>query len=190
MTIEEFINTSFLDVRGTKRTDNLHTALVELLIQQRPELHSMTVKHEIAYPDSYGGTFNLDVAFFDENNQCHLVVLAKALNSSVRKNIKNYGNTTIGEAGRLMYSSTPPKEILFITVSPRLAPRFDKHGNVTGFDDVVKAIQETNPQKVLDKQYDNVCASYIFYDIVDVKTKKHKDAFNSIEFENLDIPRL
>ena len=128
----------------------------------------MTVKHEIAYPE-HGGTFNLDVAFFDENNQCHLVVLAKALNSSVRKNIKNYGNTTIGEATFDVFIY-PPKEILFITVSPRLAPRFDKHGNVTGFDDVVKAIQETNPQKVLDKQYDNVCASYIFYDIVDVKT--------------------
>lgn len=191
MKLEQFINTSFLDIRGTERTDSLHTALVELLRKQRPELVDMEVRYETRYPDGYGGMFKLDIAFFDADDNCRLVVLDKALNSSVGKNIKNYGNTTVGEAARLMYSEKPPAEVLFITVTPRLAPVFNKQGEVQRLDDVVNCVAQTNPQKILDQQYDgNVRAAYIFYDIVDVKDKKTQQQFQPIEFENLDIPRL
>ena len=191
MNLEEFITGSFRDVRSSNRTDNLHTALVNLLLQQRPELSGLTIKYEYRYPDCYGGTFQVDIAFFAEDGTCPLVVLAKALNSSVGKNIKNYGNCTIGEAARIMHSDAPPAEVLFITVAPRLAPIFLSSGDVKGFDDVTKKVSETNPQRVLSIQYDGTVKShYIFYDIVDVKQKLNKTDFQKIEFENLYIPCL
>ena len=191
MNLIEFINTSFLGVRGTQRTDNLHTALVELLISQRPELKDLEVKYEYNYPDSYGGVFKVDVAFLNPDGTCRLILLDKALNSSVGKNIKNYGNTTVGEAARLMYTEQAPAEVLFITVAPRIAPCFTTSGDVKAFDDVVKKVSETNPQRVLDIQYSGkVKVVYIYYDIVDVKVKKHKDEFLTLAHENLYIPCL
>ena len=191
MKLVEFIDTSFLGVRGTKRTDNLHAALVDLLITKRPDLRGLEIKYEYSYPDSYGGSFKVDIAFLNPDGSCHLVVLDKALNSSVGKNIKNYGNCTVGESARLMYTEHAPTEVLFITVTPRIAPLFNKEGEVTGFDDVVKKVSETNPQRILDIQYSGkVKVVYIFYDIIDVKDKKHKDEFLTLAHENLDIPCL
>lgn len=191
MNLEEFITGSFRDVRSSNRTDNLHTALVNLLLQQRPELSGLTIKYEYRYPDCYGGTFQVDIAFFAEDGTCPLVVLAKALNSSVGKNIKNYGNCTIGEAARIMHSDTPPAEVLFITVAPRWAPIFTASGEVKAFDDVVRKVKETNPQRVLSIQYNgSVKSHYIFYDIIDFKSKVNKGEFETIEFENLIIPSL
>ena len=191
MNIEEFVSNSFRDVRSKNRTDNLHPALVNILLQQRPELSGLTIKYEYQYPDAYGRTFKVDIAFFAEDGTCHLVVLDKAPNSSIAKNIKNYGNCTIGEAARLMLSDTPPAEVLFITVVPRIAPKFNKSGEVTGFDDVVKKAKETDTNPILSIQYDEkVKSHYIYYDIIDVKAKIHRSEFETIEFENLNIPSL
>lgn len=191
MTIEEFISSSFRDVRSSKRTDNLHRAIVDLLIKQQPELEDLTIEYEYSHPCGYGGTFAVDIAFLDANGYCKLAVLAKALNSSVSKNIKNYANCTVGEAARLMYSSKPPEKVLFITLAPRVTPLFNKSGDVTGFEDVVRQSTNTNPQPILSSQYTGkVKLQYIFYDIIDVKRKQSKDEFFDIKFENLNIPCL
>lgn len=191
MTIEEFISSSYRNVRSSKRTDNLHRSLVTLLIQQKPELQDYTIKYEYIHPCGYGGTFAVDIAFIDADGKCKLAVLAKALNSSVAKNIKNYTNCTVGEAARLMYSSQPPEQVLFITLAPRVTPLFNKHGDVIGFEDVVRQFTNTNPQPILSSQYtERVKLQYIFYDIIGVKDKTSKDEFLHVEFENLNIPCL
>ena len=110
------------------------------------------------------------------------------MNSNVNKNIKNYANTTIGEAARLAYAPNINLEkILFVSVLPRVAPRFKKDGKIEGFDDVVSAKNRTKIDGVLKQQYSNLVQVIdLFFDIADVKNKKTKDEFADIIVENLD----
>jgi hypothetical protein len=191
MLIHDFISSSFDSTRSSERTDRLHKAIVELLLIARPELKELDIQYEYKYPDAYGNTFKVDIAFFNSDGSCRLVVLDKALNSCVQKNIKNYGNCTLGESARLMFAESPPEEILFVTLAARVTPKFTRDGDVTGFDNAEKDITKTNTQPILDIQYDGkIKVCYIFYDIIDVREKKAKDEFIPCSFENVIIPRL
>ena len=115
-------------------------------------------------------------------------ILAKAMNSNVNKNIKNYANTTIGETARLAFAPDLNLEkILFVSILPRVAPRFKKDGSVGGFDDVISAKNRTKIDGVLNKQYGELVGIMdIFFDINNVRNKKTKDEFHDIIVENLD----
>ena len=148
----------------------------------------MDWKFEYKLPlDAFGGTFDIDIAGFDADGNLVVCILAKAMNSNVNKNIKNYANTTIGEAARIAFAPDVKLEkILFVSVLPRVAPRFKKDGTVGGFDDVISAKNRTKIDGVLRQQYgDLVELKDIFFDIADVRNKKTKDEFNDIIVENM-----
>jgi len=188
MKIQNFLTTSFQNVRSSKRTDDLHQALLEELTQTYPEFQQLMWKFEYKLDeDAFGGTFDIDLAGFDiETGKLRVAVLAKAINSNVNKNIKNYANTTIGEAARLVYSpyGSCLEKVLFVSILPRVAPRFNKLRQIVGYDDVVSAKERTNISKVLSAQYgDQVQSVDLFYDIEGIRDVVD---FDVIGVQNLD----
>ena len=187
-TIETFIETSFQNVRSSKRTDELHKALLNEALNANPDWAEYDWQYEYKLPvDGFGGTFDIDIAGF-ENGVLKVAILAKAINSNVNKNIKNYANTTIGEAARICYApGVELEKVMFISVLPRVAPRFDNIGQVVGFDDVLSAKSRTKVGEVLNRQYGDLVESVdLFFDIADVRSKSTKDDFCAIIVENLD----
>ena len=188
MQLVEFLQTSFQNVRSSKRTDDLHDVLLNEILVKNPQWQGMDWRFEYKLPlDAFGGTFDIDIAGFDLDGKLKVCILAKAMNSNVNKNIKNYANTTIGEAARLAYAPNVELEkILFVSVLPRVAPRFKKDGTVSGFDDVISAKNRTKIDGVLKKQYGELVGLLdVFFDINNVKNKNTKDDFNTIMIENL-----
>ena len=188
MQLVEFLQTSFQNVRSSKRTDDLHDVLLNEILVKNPQWQGMDWRFEYKLPlDAFGGTFDIDIAGFDLDGNLKVCILAKAMNSNVNKNIKNYANTTIGEAARLAYAPNVELEkILFVSVLPRVAPRFKKDGTVSGFDDVISAKNRTKIDGVLKKQYGELVGLLdVFFDINNVKNKNTKDDFNTIMIENL-----
>ena len=188
MQLVEFLQTSFQNVRSSKRTDDLHDVLLNEILVKNPQWQGMDWRFEYKLPlDAFGGTFDIDIAGFDLEGKLKVCILAKAMNSNVNKNIKNYANTTIGEAARLAYAPNVELEkILFVSVLPRVAPRFKKDGTVGGFDDVISAKNRTKIDGVLKKQYGELVGLLdVFFDINNVKNKNTKDDFNTIMIENL-----
>ena len=193
MTLIDFLKTSFQNVRSSKRTDDLHIALLNDVKNNNPQWKDLDWKYEYKLPiDAFGGTFDIDIAGFNDKNELKVCILAKAINSNVNKNIKNYANTTIGEAARLALAPYQQLEkIMFVSLYPRVAPRFKKSGLVEGFDDVVSAKNRTNIKQVIDKQYGKLVEVIdIFFDIVDVRKKTNKDEFNNILVENFQDKML
>ena len=188
MQLVEFLQTSFQNVRSSKRTDDLHDVLLNEILVKNPQWQGMDWRFEYKLPlDAFGGTFDIDIAGFDLEGKLKVCILAKAMNSNVNKNIKNYANTTIGEAARLAYAPDVELEkILFVSVLPRVAPRFKKDGTVSGFDDVISAKNRTKIDGVLKKQYGELVGLLdVFFDINNIKNKNTKDDFNTIMIENL-----
>ena len=187
MKIQSFLTTSFQNVRSSRRTDDLHQALLEELTQTCPEFDKFMWKFEYKLQeDAFGGTFDIDLAGFDvSSGELKVAVLAKAINSNVNKNIKNYANTTIGEAARLVYApNVELDKVLFVSILPRVAPRFDKLRQIVGYDDVVSAKERTNISNVLRAQYDDQVQSVdLFYDIEGVRDVVD---FDVIGVQNLD----
>ena len=98
MILENFLTTSFQNVRSSKRTDELHKVLLDEVLNANPLWADYDWKFEYQLPvDGFGGTFDIDIAAFDSEGHLTVAILAKAINSNVNKNIKNYANTSIGE---------------------------------------------------------------------------------------------
>ena len=183
--IFNFLETSFQNVRSSKRTDQLHDALLSQFLETYPELASLHWRQEYKLQqDAFGGTFDIDIVGLDDNGYIKYAILAKAINSNVNKNIKNYANTTIGEASRLFYApivNETIEKILFVSLLPRTAPRFNKKGEVVGFDDVKSAKDRTNIKPVLKTQYGNKVQSIdLFYTIDDVRSGLTNEDYNTI----------
>lgn len=183
--METFLETSFQNVRSSKRTDEFHKVLLDEVLNANPAWAEYDWQYEYQLPvDGFGGTFDIDIAGF-VNGELKVAILGKALNSNINKNIKNYANTSVGEAARLMFAPDIELEkVLFVSVLPRIAPRFNKSGEVKGFDDVVSAKERTKINHVLKAQYGGtVEAIDLYFDIDDVKSLND---FNSIGISNLD----
>ena len=189
MILEDFLATSFQNVRSSKRTDDLHKALLDEILNANPDLAEYTWKFEYQLQeDAFGGTFDIDIAGFDDDGEIRVAILAKAINSNVNKNIKNYANTTIGEAARLYYAPgcNSIEKILFVSVLPRIAPRFNTAGDVAGFDDVLSAKNRTKIDDVLQRQYHGAVDTIdLFFDIDNVKEQNSKADYQQISVSNL-----
>ena len=186
--IEEFLTTSFQNVRSSKRTDELHKVLLDEVLNNNPDWADYDWQYEYQLPvDGFGGTFDIDIAGF-QNGNLKVAILAKAINSNVNKNIKNYANTTIGEAARIFYApGVELEKVLFVSVLPRVAPRFNNQGDITGFDDVVSAKNRTKVDNILQLQYDGIVETKdLYFDIEDIRMKSNKSDFDIIEVSNLD----
>lgn len=188
MPISDFLKKSFQNIRSSKRTDELHKVILDEVVNQMPEWAEYDWEFEYQLPvDGFGGTFDIDIAGF-LNGELKVAILSKSLNSNVNKNIKNYANTTVGEAARLMFAPNLNLEkVLFISILPKIAPRFNVSGEVRGFDDVVSAKSRTKINHILQSQYNGVVESIdLYFDINNVKNKMTKDDFCHIIVENLD----
>ena len=189
MILEDFLTTSFQNVRSSKRTDELHKVLLDEILNANPDLAEYTWKFEYQLQeDAFGGTFDIDIAGFDADGEIRVAILAKAINSNVNKNIKNYANTTIGEAARLYYAPgcNSIEKILFVSVLPRIAPRFNTAGDVAGFDDVLSAKNRTKIDDVLQRQYHGAVDTIdLFFDIDNVKAQNTKADYQEISVSNL-----
>ena len=186
--MKTFLQTSFQNVRSSKRTDTFHNYLLNEVLNANPVWAEYDWHYEYRLPiDGFGGTFDIDIAGF-HNDKLKVAILGKAINSNINKNIKNYANTTIGEAARIMYApGVEMEKVLFVSVLPRVAPRFNKSGEVHGYDDVVGAKERTKINHVLKAQYgDKVETIDLFFDIQGVKEKVTTNHFCDIIVENLD----
>lgn len=187
--METFLETSFQNVRSSKRTDEFHKVLLDEVLNANLAWAEYDWQYEYQLPvDGFGGTFDIDIAGF-RDGQLKVAILGKALNSNINKNIKNYANTSVGEAARLMYAPDILLEkVLFVSVLPRIAPRFNKAGEVKGYDDVVSAKERTKINTVLQAQYNGkVEAIDLFFDIEGVKTLQE---FHTVSITNLDTLTL
>lgn len=183
--METFLETSFQNVRSSKRTDEFHKVLLDEVLNANPDWAEYTWQYEYRLPvDGMCGTFDIDIAGF-VNGELKVAILGKALNSSINKNIKNYADISVGEAARLMLAPNLNLEkVLFVSVLPRIAPRFNKAGEVKGYDDVVSAKNRTKINHIFQAQYGGIVEAIdLYYDIDDVKSLKD---FSSISISNLD----
>ena len=176
-TLTEFISTSFQNVRSRERTNQLHKAVLFFLYDQRDALLKYDVQFEYTMPDSYNGTFTVDIALL-QDGVVKKVVLCKALNSNINKNLKNLANTTVGETVRIVHADNEVDEIIFVTTAPEKAPVFTKDGVVTRIDDVLSAKKRTNITNVI-KQVSNGKATLIdvWYQIPNIQSCDHRDQF-------------
>ena len=196
MQLIEFVQSSLRKIatdpnynRSSKRTDDLHDVLKREIIEKNPQWKDLKWKFEYKLPvDAFGGTFDIDITGFNDKNELKVCILAKGCQSNINKNIKNYANTTIGESARLYkIPNNKIEKILFVSVLPRVAPRFKKDGTVGGFDDVISAKNRTKIDGVLEELFDNTAKVIdLYFDIVDLRNKKTKDEFADIIVENLD----
>ena len=135
--LTEFLTTSFQNVRSSTRTDELHKALLNEILNQNPDLADYDWKFEYQLKeDAFGGTFDIDIVGFDDGDM--RVAFLPKLSEQRGKNIKNYRNTSVGEQHDC--SSTfvlTVEKILFVNVIPRVAPRVQNNGCFDGFDEVI-----------------------------------------------------
>ena len=86
MILEDFLTTSFQNVRSSKRTEVLHQALLDEILNANTHLAEYDWKFEYKLPeDAFGGTFDIDIAGFDKDGELRVAILAKAINSNVNK---------------------------------------------------------------------------------------------------------
>lgn len=186
--IRKFLETTFKFVRTNKRTARLHKEILTELLSKVPAYKDLEWVFEYKLmKDGYGGTFAIDIAGFLDGNLI-VAVLAKAINSNVAKNNKNFANCTIGEIHRLMDAPnlSTLEKVLFISYYPRKAPRFAK-GELDGFDNVVKSKLCTNIKPILKKYWgERVISMDLYYDIGDIENKVSKSDFDNIEPGNID----
>lgn len=183
--MENFLRTTFQNVRSKKRTKVLHKELLDDVLNANHALAEYDWKFEYHLPvDGIKGTFDIDIAGF-MNGEFKVAILAKALNSSINKNVKTYASISIGEAARLMFApDLNLKKVLFITILPRISPRFNKAKKVTGYDDVKSAKERAQIEHILQAQYGGVVTTIDrYYDITDVNSL---ESFEEIGIENLD----
>jgi hypothetical protein len=183
--METFLETSFQNVRSSKRTDEFHKALLNEVLNTNPDWAEYDWQYEYQLPvDGFGGTFDIDIAGF-VNGELKVAILGKALNSNINKNIKNYANTSVGEAARVMFApGIEMEKVLFVSVLPRIAPRFNKAGEVQGYDDVLSAKDRTKINHVLKAQYGGIVEAIdLYFDIEGIKTLTE---FSTISISNLD----
>ena len=77
--METFLETSFQNVRSSKRTDEFHTVLLDEVLNANPEWAEYDWQYEYQLPvDGFGGTFDIDIAGF-QNGQLKVAILGKAL---------------------------------------------------------------------------------------------------------------
>ena len=187
--MEDFLVTTYQNVRSSKRTDVLHQVVLELMKNADPMLIQLNYICEYTLEkDGFGGTFKIDIVGVDHKGYVKIAILDKAYNSCVNKNIKNAANTTMGEAARLMFSPIGAhiEKIVFVSIMPRKAPVFDNQGLVTHIDDVIQAKHRTQIDKVLQQQYNGkVVTIDLFYDIDDIQQKKSKTEFQDITVSNI-----
>ena len=84
------------------------------------------------------------------------------------------------------------EKILFVSVLPRLAPRFNTAGDVVGFDDVISAKNRTKLDDVLQRQYHGAVETMdLYFDIENVTEQKNKEGYDVINPTNLTpIPMI
>jgi len=183
--LQNFLSTSFQNVRSSKRTDKFHEVLLDEVLNAIPSWAEYDWQYEYRLPvDGFGGTFDIDIAGFVDG-VFKVAILGKALNSNICKNMKNYANTSVGEAARLMFAPNVVLEkVLFVSVLPRVAPRFNRNGWILGYDDVIGSKKRTEINHVLKEQYKGVVESIdIYFDIQDVRSLSD---FSEVKIKNLD----
>tara|TARA_R100001443_G_scaffold94100_1_gene100722 strand:+ start:727 stop:1311 length:585 start_codon:yes stop_codon:yes gene_type:complete len=189
MLLTEFLTTSFQNVQSPKRTEVLHKVLLDEILNSKHEWAEYDWDYEVVIEDGFGGTFKVDIIAYDSNGDIKIIILDKAYQSSVTKNMKNFSNTTIGESARVYFSPLCKniEKILFVSVMPRVAPIFTNKDVVKGFDNVVAAKGRSNIDPILQQQYGGVVEIIdLFYDIEDVRMKSNRSDFDVIEVTNLD----
>tara|TARA_Y100000296_G_scaffold85652_1_gene122254 strand:- start:768 stop:1367 length:600 start_codon:yes stop_codon:yes gene_type:complete len=183
--LQQFLKTTFTNVRGKKRTDALHDAILSKLKKEYPKYKNYDWEFEVSLDgDSYGGKFKIDILGVNKTTGKIVVILCKCNNSNIGKNIYNMANTTLGESHRLLDGPLENKieKILFISIFPNVAPNFKNNGTIRGWDNIATNYKNRiNTNKSLDKHFNGKVEEVnIFYDIKDMDLKNTRKDFKNI----------
>ena len=121
--METFLETSFQNVRSSKRTDEFHNELLNEVLNANHDWAELLEVWSINFPwmDSVA-LLDIDIAGFDSEGNLKVAILGKAINSNVNKNIKeNYANTDWYSTDHHVCSCVEMEKVLFVTVLPRIA---------------------------------------------------------------------
>ena len=179
-----FLKETFKDIRGAKRTNKLHEAILHDLIADYPKYDYDNYDWDFEVNldgDAYGGKFKIDILGKNKITGKLVAILCKCLNSNIGKNIYNMANTTLGETIRLLDGTNEFEKILFISVYPNKAPLFKTDGTIRGWDNIVDNYKNRiNTNKSLYKYFGSIPEEVnVFYDIDDWNLKKTKSCFVS-----------
>ena len=76
--LNEFLTTSFQNVRSSKRTDELHKVLLDEVLNNNPDWAEYTWQFEYQLTvDGFGGTFDIDIAGF-KNGELRFIQQTKS----------------------------------------------------------------------------------------------------------------
>lgn len=188
--LEDYLPTSFANNRSSKRTDDLNLALLNEFLNDNPEYAELDWQFEYKLPDAYGATFKVDAVGLD-GDKPRVVLLNKNANSNFAQNMKNYANTSVGEAARVLLGPIGEDvvKVFFITVHPNFSPFFKSDGSVGRIEDVWRAKKRTNVEDVLKKLYgDKVSTITYSFDIDEINEFTNKSQFQSgITISNLNV---
>ena len=188
-----FLETAFQNNRSSARTDRLHTALLDLLINYDKKYTKYKWVFEYTLdPDGFKGTFKIDIAGFDKKGNLRVAVLAKCINQNMAQNIKNYAAITISETCRILDAKNPlvkiVDEILFITIFPSHVPYFCEDGMVKRFENILVTREKTDVTEVLNRVGKGLVRKMdITYDITDLREKRDRRHFMNIIPTNIRI---
>lgn len=193
--MKKFLETAFVDVRSSARTDVLHESIVESLCEVNPKFAEYDWEYEVSIPDGYSlpeenprqKKFKIDIVG-KKDGKIKICVLAKAMQSCIGKNMQNYTNTTIGESCRILYSpiASDIEKVLFVSFYPREAPVFTRDGSVKSIENAY--LNKPKIDHILSGQFGGkVLAVDCPYDIVDLNQKRNVEDFQKIDIENLDL---
>ena len=192
VTIKDFLKTAFQNVRSSKRTDVLHEVVLSQLLENYPDYNKYDWKFENRIDsDGYGGTFDIDIIGYLKK-QPKVAILCKCINSNYGKNSKNYANTTLGEAYRVVFAEgVKIQKAIFVNIYPNICPSFTTDGKIRGYDNIEKYKSRTNVGRALFNLYGKKVEEVnVSYDIENLDKKKSKKDFQNINPINISEFKL
>ena len=175
-----------MNVRSPDRVKLIHTRLVQAIIKLASSFEYDAVLEQ-PVPCSYGDVFNVDVVIFKKGTvEIKVLILVKALVSSVGKNKFNNANTSIGEhfrvKGRNEYDN-----VLFITFCCRKTPIYNKGKLSKTWDK--KPVVDLSKATVGHDYFDDAGFFTIWYDLdeIDYTTQQtFKDSISRDKIKNVN----
>ena len=111
MQLVEFLQTSFQNVRSSKRTDDLHDVLLSEILEKNPQWRDLDWRFEYKLrQDGFGGTFDIDIAGFEgadmfNTGSLKVAILAKSKSLNHSKFFSNISEATKNFNYDIVFSS-------------------------------------------------------------------------------------
>ena len=166
--------------RSSKRTDDIHLALIDLIHRTNPLLECLN-EHKLNIAT---GTFDVDICVrLRSTGKIVACISLKASISNIAQNRTNNENVKLGEAIKIRSSIPSTAKLMFFDILPASCPYYKKDGSVKNIEKRDNAASRVKSEALV-RMANTVCANLIdgIYTIVANYTYNEN---KSITFESI-----